>query len=323
MKNLTLKSRIILLLVRLYVYLRYWRLVKRVVQRLRYFPDPVVPQRPGEKFLWRKLFDHDPRFVKLSDKLRVKDMIAKKFPDIRFAKTLWEGDDPADIPDSVLQSNCVIKTNHGCGTNWFVRDGVVDRAAMEKQCAEWLATRHGERHHEWAYWNIKPRLFVEEMLFNGPEQINRDYKLYMCGGEYVFAYVCLDRFGETTTHAMLDHESNSREIRIGLGHMAVPIARPKHWDRLVKAAARLSHDFDHVRCDLFEIDGEVWFSEYTFYSLAGYEWADWSDVLKRYGERWDIRRSWFLTHRQTGWRRYYAAAVQEALAVQDRAGSET
>jgi hypothetical protein len=71
--------------------------------------------------------------------------------------------------------------------------------------------------------------------------------------------------------------------------------------------------FDHVRCDLAVVNGQIFFSELTFYSAAGYDWIDDSDMMKRLNDAWDIRKSWFLTSRQTGWRRLYAVCLKLAL----------
>jgi len=311
---LSLESRIVLIVVRIYVYVRYWRLVKRFVSRIGFFPDPALPYQSVEKYLWRKLFDHDPRFIELSDKLQVKDFVQARFPEINVPRTLWQGDDPADIPDELLKTDCVIKANHGCEMNWFNRAGSADRPAMEKQCSKWLKKRHGARHYEWGYLGIKPKIFVEEMLFSGSEQVNRDYKLYMCGDVLNYCYVCLDRFGEETTHAVLDPDGNAQVMEILMANLSVPMPKPDHWDELVTTAKRLGHEFDHVRCDLFEIDGAIWFSELTFYPMAGYEWFEWPEVQQNFAELWDIKRSWFLTTSHTGWKKRYANALLEALS---------
>jgi len=45
----------------------------------------------NEKFLWRKLFDHDPRFVVLSDKLACKEWVTERAPELAVAKVHWLG----------------------------------------------------------------------------------------------------------------------------------------------------------------------------------------------------------------------------------------
>ena len=311
---MTLQSRLVMAVVRCFIYLRHPRLIKRYVSRMGYFPDPALPRRSTEKYLWRKLFDHDPRIVRLTDKLAAKEYLRDKFPDVAVAPVLWQGDNAADIPDEVLQRDCVIKTNHGSGMLWFVRDGNIDRAAMEKQFSKWMQLRYGKRHHEWAYGQIKPKLFVEEMLLSGEDRVNRDYKMYMCGDRLVYCYVCFDSLSENESYGLLDGDGSSIENNLGqpideYKHMQ----RPQNWEALLDTAKRLSSDFDHVRCDLHDIDGQIWFSEFTFYPMAGYEELDWFDEPKRCDDKWDIMKSWFLQSTHRGWRDRYARALQEAL----------
>ena len=49
---------------------------------------------------------------------------------------------------------------------------------------------------------------------------------------------------------------------------AVP--KPKNYDEMVEIARKLSADFPHVRVDLYNIDGKIYFGELTFYDGSGY-----------------------------------------------------
>jgi hypothetical protein len=93
------------------------------------------------------------------------------------------------------------------------------------------------------------------------------------------------------------------------------VDRPAHWDRLVEAAETMGADFDCVRVDLYEIDGEIWFSEFTFYSQAGYFWIDDTELLSALNRRWDISRSWFLSTPQAGIKGAYARVLRSWLAA--------
>src|ERR1044072_1187810 len=89
--------------------------------RFRRLPDLTHPKTLNEKLAWRKLYQHDTRFVIFSDKVAVKDEIAKLVGERYVIETLWTGTDPASIPFAVLKPPYVVKTNHGSGKHIFVR----------------------------------------------------------------------------------------------------------------------------------------------------------------------------------------------------------
>ena len=61
-------------------------------------PAILRPRRYAEKMRWRKLFELDPTFVVLSNKLVSRDFIAARIGGGHAAPLLWAGIDPADIP---------------------------------------------------------------------------------------------------------------------------------------------------------------------------------------------------------------------------------
>ena len=49
------------------------------------------------------------------------------------------------------------------------------------------------------------------------------------------------------------------------------VEKPKNFERMIEIARILSKDFPHVRVDLYNIDGQIYFGELTFYSGSGYK----------------------------------------------------
>jgi len=312
--DLSAADRIVRFIVEILIYLRHPRLVFTFRQRVGYWPRSALPLRFHEKFLWRKLFDHDPRHVELTDKLRAKAYVQQYWPDIRVAALHWQGTDPDQIPAAILAGDCAIKARHGSGMNLFVRDGVVDRTQLQQKTRRWLRRRHGRRHYEWAYSQLQPGLLAEHLLLKDGALVSPDYKLYIVDGECIYAYVKFDQHLPTVHEAVLDRAGDSRRVMIDSGKMGEVVERPHHWDRIVATAEAMGAAFDCVRVDLHEIDGELWFSELTFYSGAGYCWIGAEDIISNFNLRWDLRRSWFLTTPQRGWRKIYARLLHAWLS---------
>ena len=49
-----------------------------------------------------------------------------------------------------------------------------------------------------------------------------------------------------------------------------PLAKPKSYDEMIVIARTLSQGMPQVRLDLYEVNGRVYFSEYTFYDCGVY-----------------------------------------------------
>lgn len=272
-------------------------------------PDPAAPASDVDKFLWRKLFDHDPRFTTACDKLAAKSYVISVCPDLKVAKVLWTGDDPRSIPEAALAGSVVVKANHGSRWNIMILDGKVDRIELEQRAGEWLRRRYGRSFGEWAYKNARRCVFVEEMLLERGQPIGTEYKFHVSGGRagYVFVtcrddrglerWCCLERDGRPFPKPAAGYDN------------WIKVEPPAVFDRMRDVAERLAAPFDHMRVDLYEIEGDIFFSELTVYPLSGQGVVN-PRLAELRNATWDLRKSWFLGTQQNGWKRIYAAALR-------------
>src|SRR3569833_1502127 len=84
-------------------------------------PRLARPVTFNEKVTWRKLYQKDCRFPLFTDKIAVKEEIARLLGSQYVVPTLWVGDDPAAIPFDALEPPYVLKVSHSSGGNIFVR----------------------------------------------------------------------------------------------------------------------------------------------------------------------------------------------------------
>ena len=298
----------------IWLYVRHPFLMLSYFRNMGYWPRPSLPRNYNEKMLWRRLFDHDPRLPQRIDKLRCKEHVREAFPDIRLPATLWQGSDPALIPAALLAGSCVVKANHGSGWNLLVHDGRFDRRQLTRKARKWMRRRYyGRGRMQWGYRDITPRLIVEEMVMHGGRPVDREYKCYMARDRCIYVYMKVDRFGENPLDVLFDPDGNSRITECSGRYFSVHHDRPGNWKAILAAAARMAREFDSVRVDLYETDGEIWFSEYTFYSEGGYDSIDWPKVVAQQGELWDLRRSWFLSTDHSGLRQIYRNRLKTHL----------
>lgn len=290
---------------------RWFLKKRRMVGR---FPLVAVPRTLNAKYTWRKIFDHDPRFPVVSDKLAVREFAAKICPDLPAPEVLWVGTDPADIPDSVLKGDVVVKTNHDSGANAFVRGGAYNRADIERVMRASLAKNMGRNSHEWGYFEIPRRVFVERMVSGGPAV--EEAKFYTFGRRIELAFRTFDRQGNPLAQLrepdgqgclrMSEHVPGAIEVRHDW-----PL--PERWEEVVEFARQLGAPFDHMRVDLLTNGPEVYLGELTVYNQGGFHRRFGRDPSLPIARAWDIRRSWFLETPQPGWRGRYAETLRRFL----------
>ena len=130
--------------------------------KLGYLPNPAAPESYHELVLWRKIFDRNPLFVTLTDKLAAKAHISSACPELALPRTLWSGRDAIDIPLNLLAGDVVVKTNHGCAMNISVAGGDPNRGFIVAKDAAELAEKT-LRSSRWrmGHWPVVPTVFVE------------------------------------------------------------------------------------------------------------------------------------------------------------------
>ena len=313
--GITTRQRAVLALARAFLTARHPLLVIRFFRRLGYLPNPAAPTRYHERMLWRKIVDHNPLFVTLSDKLAAKDYIRDVCPEVSPARTLWSGRDPDDIPTDLVNGSVVVKTNHGCDMNIFVADGRPGRDEIVRKTKRWLKRRFGTRYGEWAYWLIERKVFVEEMLPLSGGRIATEIKVQVCSG-----VVCHVRAEDKKAlrSRLFDPQGNplpGRDLDYPREDQALDVT-PRLTEYIRQAALiapRIAGDLDYARIDFLVTDEQLYAGEITVYTAAGY--AVWSNpaIMADIERLWRLDRSHYLRHPHRGIARLYADALRAKL----------
>lgn len=277
----------------------------------------TVPRLANEKFLWRKAFDHDPRFAIVTDKLAAKDWVAAQWIAAKMPQTLWSGIDASDIPDDLWQQPIYIKATHGCQMNIPVLTPPEDRNAVIAAANAFVTREHGARQRQWAYGQVPRALIAEQAISPGTELMEVKYYTY---GPIVEQFV-LRRAGPPVTAARWLREADGSFIRSDQPTVISKIIDqsplPDVVFRGLALAVEIGALFDHMRVDTLMDGDDVYLGELTVYNIAGRVHLHGDKVDDYLNRSWDLRRSWFLSTPQTGWRGVYAAALRRKL---DRRG---
>lgn len=232
------------------------------------------PKRWTEKLQVYKMFYRNPILHKCVDKYEVRKYVESKGCKDNLVKLYGIWDKAADIDFSKLPSSFVLKTTNGGGGEDVVL--VKDKASVDlKNIVEFLDKKrvkevNGGR--EWAYTGIeKPRIIAEELLINkeNPDAGVEDFKILCFNGEPHYIIVDKDRY--------IDHKRNFyttkwERVNVTTDHeqFETHYPAPKNLEKMLDVARKLSKDFPFVRVDLYNLEGNIFFGELTFYPWAGY-----------------------------------------------------
>ncbi len=251
-------------------------------------PDLAAPRRFSELVYARKLFERDPRWPKLADKVAVKAHVAAVLGREWVIPTLWHGTALPDRPP--WPRPFVLKSSHASQQNVFVRAGEpVNWAAVRRRAMRWLGRPYAPLLHEWLYSEIAPQLLVEPLIGCG-RVLPVDYKFFVFGGRVEFIQVDLDR-EHRHRRVMLDRAWRRLDLSFEFPGDPRPVAPPASLDLMIAAAETLGAPHDFARVDLYDVDGRPYFGEFTLYPGSGLDRFRPVSWDLHFGSYWAERRS--------------------------------
>lgn len=242
----------------------------------------------NEKVNWRKVNQHDERFICFADKVTVKQYVSSLVGIEYVVQTLWVGDNPDLIPFCDLVPPYVIKTNHGCGNIIFINSTEdIDKYEIKGFLSKVLKTTYGKERREWVYQQITPKILIEKMLKSAEGMVPDDYKFFVYNGCVNFIQLDSNRF-EDHRMAFFDRNWNKLPFTKAYPQIDGIVSRPIHLELMIEVAEKIGESFDFARVDLYDTPSGVFFGEVTFYPAGGFGrfYPDKWDVL--FGEPWKI-----------------------------------
>ena len=237
------------------------------------FPNLKDPKSFTEKIQWLKLYDRNPLYTKLVDKVTVKDYVKNIIGEEFIIPTLFVWDNPEDIDYMKLPEQFVLKCNHTGGGSVFIckNKKQFDFKSVVKSLNKQLKSDTFLQTREWPYKNIERKVFCEQFMEDVDSDLI-DYKFFCFGGKVNYCQVIKDRYnGETID--FFDRDWNHQEF-IGLSiknrkHSKEVINKPQKYKEMIQIAERLSANIKFVRVGLYNIKGKIYFGELTLYPASG------------------------------------------------------
>ena len=226
------------------------------------------PKTFNEKLNWLKLYYHNPIFTVMADKLLVKEYVRNMIGDSYVVKCYGNWDSFEEIDFESLPDQFVLKTNHdSSGATICLSKNSFDYKKSQMRLSSLLENNWFWYLREWPYKNIKPQILAEEYLNDNHGSELRDYKFWCFNGVPTFMYVT--NKGKNIRENFYDMDFNPVNINHGFKRQEPEVEKPVSFDLMKELASKLSHGIPFLRIDFFDVQGHVYFGEFTFYDWGG------------------------------------------------------
>lgn len=247
------------------------------------------PQTFQEKIQWLKLYNRKPEYTQMVDKYAAKAYVTERIGEQYVIPTIGVWNRPEDIDFAKLPDKFVLKTTHGGGGGGVVvctDKTTLDIGVVKNRLNRSLSTNIYRTYKEWPYKNVPRRIIAEQMLLTPDGTDLKDYKFFCFNGEVKFFKVDFDRF--------VEHHANYYApdwTLLPFGEIAFPpvpdkgLEKPDNFDNMLKIAEELSAGFPFLRVDLFNVAGQIFFGELTFFPASGmtaFTPAGWDETIGGY-----------------------------------------
>lgn len=245
--------------------------------------DLKNPTSYNEKLQWLKLYDRNPLYTKLVDKVAVKDYVASIIGNEYIIPTLKVYKSPEEVRIEDLPERFVLKTNHdGDFLGVFV---CKDKKNFDFNKAISILSKNLQHNYyytgrEWPYKNVNPVIFAEEYKEDEFGEL-RDYKFFCFNGVVKALFVATERSVGHVKFDYFDRDFNHLDFTQSHPMSNVTLKKPDNFEKMIELAERLSRGLPHVRIDLYNCNGKIYFGEMTFYHYGG--------MIKFHPEEWDYK----------------------------------
>lgn len=230
-----------------------------------------APVRYTEKIQWTKLYGVTEQMSLLSDKYKVREWVKKTIGEEYLLPMITAVRSYQEIDFDSLPDKFVIKSNNSSGWNIIVKDKTkLNRDDVKKKIDFWKKTNYAYYSIlEMQYETISPVFVIEQYVTDHNDELN-DYKFLCFDGKPYFCWVDTGRFAHHT-RTVYDMNWVRQPWSQVYNPKEIYVRKPKNFEKMVELATILCQGFKHVRVDLYNVDGKIYFGEMTFTNGNGFD----------------------------------------------------
>lgn len=235
--------------------------------------DLKHPKTYNEKLQWMKIYDRDPLYNKLVDKYEVRSFVRERIGEEHLIPCLGVWSKFEEIDFDKLPEQFVIKCTHDSGSVHICRDkSKIDKTALKKHFDAAVKDNQYWGGREWAYKDVQGRIIAEEFMVDESRVGLKDYKFFCFDGVVKSMFIATDRGieGQDVKFDFFDKEFNHLQFKHGHENATVMPKKPDRYEEMISLAEKLSKGLRHVRVDFYNINGQIYFGEMTFYHHCGF-----------------------------------------------------
>ena len=238
------------------------------------------PQSYCEKMNWIKLYDRNPIYTIMADKYLVKKFVSDRIGEKYIIPTLAVYKSVNEIDIDKLPNQFVLKCNHDSASTIVCTDkSRFDLEQAKEKLQKAISVQYFYLSREWPYKNIPRRIIAEqymepELQYDNKGNVLKEsedlwtYKFICTNGKPRIMYVTVKN--DDIWENYYDMDFNALDISSTYRHSTIPVPKPECWEELKQIATKLTQGIPHVRCDLYVIRGQIFFSEFTFFNWGGW-----------------------------------------------------
>jgi len=264
------------------------RFLKPVKQFLRILPDRAYiqlyyfakfrrfcnlrnPSTYNEKLQWLKLNHRVPEHSRLVDKQAVKQIIAAEIGQEYVIPTLAVYQSADEIDFEALPDAFVLKCTHDSEGVAIVKDkSSADQVAIRERLRAALRQNFYYIGREPHYRDILPRIIAEPYIVDKTHGQLLDYKFFCFDGEVKAMFIASDRVSGNVKFDYFNADFTPLDLRQPYPNSDPLPAKPERYEEMLEISQKLSQGHPHVRVDLYEVEGRVYFGELTFFHFSGF-----------------------------------------------------
>ena len=239
--------------------------------------DLSHPTSFNEKMQWLKLYNRDPLYTRMADKITAKEIVSGLIGQEYVIPTIAVWSNPEQIDYPSLPECFVLKCNHTSGEGLILCRDKTHLNIRRTNASLRRALQHDYSlvYREWPYRDIPRRILAEPYV--------EDQKAADLGLDTlpVYKFLCFEgepKIIQTIQNDKMPNESidyfdpswNRLEMRQNYPNSLIPSEKPDRLEEMLEIARTLSAGFHFLRVDLYQVNGRILFSEFTFFSDAGF-----------------------------------------------------
>ncbi|MDD4747749.1 MAG: ATP-grasp fold amidoligase family protein, partial [Salinivirgaceae bacterium] len=215
------------------------------------------------------LHNTNPLYSLLVAKYSVKKIISEKIGNQYIIPIIGVWNKFEEIDFNTLPEQFVLKTTHDSGNVFICKDkNKIDINYLKVRINKALKLNYFYKSREYPYKKVVPRIMAEKYMDDNTQEELTDYKFFCFHGEPKIVQISSGK-GAKKRIGFYDMDFNLLPLSTDANIADLSLEKPNNFDQMVEISKTLSCDMIHVRIDLYLINQQIYFGEYTFHNNGG------------------------------------------------------